>query len=568
MGNQVTTPDIFLSYNREDQAVASRYADAFAAEGLNVWWDTALRSGEAYDEVTEAALRGAKAVVVLWSPRSVVSRWVRAEATLADRAKTLVPVTIEPCDRPIMFELTQTADLSQWAGNPDDRAWQAFLADVRMIIQREADLAEPAPELPGDATPALPPAPTSKRGERGGAPSLAVLPFTNRSGLPDDEVFAFGMVEDLTEALSHGVNIRVLSSMSTARFRTGPLPDLEAMGRELGVRYLLEGNVRRSGNQLRVTAQLVEAKSGEIVWTQRFDRPLADMAALQEELIEELAAQLGTQVYRIAMEQALKKPGDLTAWECCMRGVAAMRRLSGENLAQAMGDAAQAVEIAPNYGLAHALLAHWSALAYQFMCTNDPAEAKRIRHHIDRALACDGDSAVVLGHVSFALMYSDQAGDAVRWAERAIEANPGFGFAQLAAGIACPMLGLPEKGLAHMAAFRRIEPQSPYLHYALNWEAVSLLALGDWETAAQKFDASLTLNSQASYSHWYKALLARQLGDEPGARQAMTEARRLEPTSTAELWELRLARWGANNASTPQLVEHHRALWAETEVCV
>ena len=82
------TPDIFLSYNREDAATARLYADAFAAEGLNVWWDTALRSGEAYDEVTEAALRGAKAVVVLWSPRSVVSRWVRAEATIADRCKT------------------------------------------------------------------------------------------------------------------------------------------------------------------------------------------------------------------------------------------------------------------------------------------------------------------------------------------------------------------------------------------------------------------------------------------------------------------------------------------------
>ena len=80
--------DIFLSYNREDQAVAKRFADAFAAEGLNVWWDATLRSGEAYDEVTEAALRGAKAVVVLWSPRSVVSRWVRAEATIADRNKT------------------------------------------------------------------------------------------------------------------------------------------------------------------------------------------------------------------------------------------------------------------------------------------------------------------------------------------------------------------------------------------------------------------------------------------------------------------------------------------------
>jgi TIR domain len=110
-------PDIFLSYNREDAGVAKRFADALAAEGLNVWWDTALRSGEAYEEVTEAALRGAKAVVVLWSPRSVVSRWVRAEATIADRCKTLVPVMIEACERPIMFELTQTAELSHWTGD-------------------------------------------------------------------------------------------------------------------------------------------------------------------------------------------------------------------------------------------------------------------------------------------------------------------------------------------------------------------------------------------------------------------------------------------------------------------
>ena len=109
-------PDIFLSYNREDQAVARRFAEAFEDEGFAVWWDSALRAGEAYDEVTETALRTAKAVVVLWSPRSVVSRWVRAEATLADRNKTLVPCTIEPCDRPIMFELTQTAELTTEPG--------------------------------------------------------------------------------------------------------------------------------------------------------------------------------------------------------------------------------------------------------------------------------------------------------------------------------------------------------------------------------------------------------------------------------------------------------------------
>lgn len=131
--------DIFLSYNREDQTSAKRFAQGFAAQGFDVWWDTTLRAGEAYDEVTEAALRSAKAVVVLWSPRSVVSRWVRAEATVALRNGTLIPCMIEPCDRPIMFELTQTAELGHWLGEPNDAAWRAFLADVRRLVENDRE---------------------------------------------------------------------------------------------------------------------------------------------------------------------------------------------------------------------------------------------------------------------------------------------------------------------------------------------------------------------------------------------------------------------------------------------
>ncbi len=122
--------DVFLSYAREDQPVARTFAAALEREGFRVWWDAALRTGEAYDEVMEGALRSARAVVVLWSKKSVESRWVRAEATLADRNKTLVPCMIEPCERPMMFELTQTAELSHWQGAADDPSWRAFVADV------------------------------------------------------------------------------------------------------------------------------------------------------------------------------------------------------------------------------------------------------------------------------------------------------------------------------------------------------------------------------------------------------------------------------------------------------
>ena len=126
--------DIFLSYSREDQATARHYAEALQREGFSVWWDQVLKSGDAYDRVTEEALRTASAVIVLWSRSSVDSRWVRSEATTADRRGTLRPAMIEPCERPVMFELTHTAELSHWRGQADDPAWKAFVADLKAAL--------------------------------------------------------------------------------------------------------------------------------------------------------------------------------------------------------------------------------------------------------------------------------------------------------------------------------------------------------------------------------------------------------------------------------------------------
>jgi adenylate cyclase len=154
--------EIFLSYARDDQAVARKFAEALEREGMSVWWDVALRSGESYDVVMEAALKAAKAVVVLWSKKSVDSRWVRAEATQADQSGILVPVMIEACKRPIMFELTQTAELSHWDGNPKDNAWIGLVDDVRTVIRRG-----PSPKNDGAPAPAMPvPARPKSTGER------------------------------------------------------------------------------------------------------------------------------------------------------------------------------------------------------------------------------------------------------------------------------------------------------------------------------------------------------------------------------------------------------------------
>lgn len=147
-GFLVSGPDIFISYCRQDRASARLFAESFGEEGFDVWWDAVMHSGETFDEVIERNLRAAKAVVVIWSPRSVSSRWVRAEATQADRANKLVPVKIEACELPIIFELTHTADLADWQGDRSDSNWQSLVSDLRRLVGPAKEKAEPVAEPP------------------------------------------------------------------------------------------------------------------------------------------------------------------------------------------------------------------------------------------------------------------------------------------------------------------------------------------------------------------------------------------------------------------------------------
>jgi hypothetical protein len=148
----VSRTDIFLSYARDDRSTARIFAERLEGEGFHVWWDASLHSGETFDEVIEQRLRAAKAVVVLWSPRSVASRWVRAEATLADRRNKLAPAIIEACDRPIIFELTHAADLCGWEGDTSDMRWRTFVNDLNRLVQRDQGApAAAAPALPQQA---------------------------------------------------------------------------------------------------------------------------------------------------------------------------------------------------------------------------------------------------------------------------------------------------------------------------------------------------------------------------------------------------------------------------------
>lgn len=147
---------IFLSYSRADRPKAQAVAEALKEEGLTVWWDKVLRAGQTYDEVTEGMLRDAAAVIVLWSTTSVKSKWVRAEATLGQRSSALIPAMIEDAERPIMFELTQSADLIGWEGDRTDPRWVEFVADVKRVLPQVTEQPSQAAASPVQDPPTAP----------------------------------------------------------------------------------------------------------------------------------------------------------------------------------------------------------------------------------------------------------------------------------------------------------------------------------------------------------------------------------------------------------------------------
>ncbi len=338
-------PDIFLSYSREDQAAARRYAEAFEGAGFSVWWDVTLRSGEAYDKVTEKALKEAKAVVVLWSPRSVESRWVRSEATQADRRGALVPVTIEACERPVMFELTQTAELAHWKGEAKDKAWLAFLADVRGFIDGAAG---PSASTTAKAAQASPP-----------SLSIAVLPFANMSDDPQQEYFSDGISEDIITDLSKVSALSVVSRNTAFQFK-GKAVDVTKIAQQLNVSHVLEGSVRKAGNRVRISAQLIEGHRDAHVWAERYDRDLTDIFALQDEISEAIVKALKLKLLP-EEKQAIERRGTDSTDAYDLYLMARQQYLTGNrgdrrNLEVVVRLCRQAAQVDPAYALAWALL--------------------------------------------------------------------------------------------------------------------------------------------------------------------------------------------------------------------
>jgi len=400
--------DVFLSYGHDDLATAKRYAEAFERAGFSIWWDESLRSGEAFDAAIEKEIKGAKAVVVLWSKSSVQSRWVRAEATLAEKSGTLVPALIEPCELPIMFQLTHTVDLTRWKGEAGEAGWQALMADVRRLASTDAAPAQRPRVL-------VAPKSASRRwmlaacalvvlaasggwwafthwsagatglasGQTSAPVTLAVLPFVNLSSDVEQEYFSDGLTEEILNQLAQIEGLAVTARTSSFSFK-GRNEDVRTIGEKLGVGHLLEGSIRKDARQLRITAQLVSTRDGTHVWSHVYDRELSGVFQLQEQIAKDVAQALSIKLDVGEMRRANGGTTNLEAYDKFLQAAALLGKGYNKDFAtQAVELGREVVALDPNF------LRGWDqlALALAAMQVWAPENAMALRGEAAKAVA-------------------------------------------------------------------------------------------------------------------------------------------------------------------------------------
>ena len=264
--------DIFVSYSRQDRARVAPLVAALEAQGWSVWWDPEIAPGEEFDSLISRELEMARSLIVVWTPLSVDSRWVRGEARDAADRGVLVPVRLDNARLPIDFRALHATDLDGWNS---DQGHPAFLSLCKAL---EAKLGAARPVATG----------AQKKPPQ---VSICVLPFANMSGDPEQEYFSDGITEDIITDLGKVSALSVVSRNLAFSFKgaTGGMADI---GRQAHASHVLVGSVRKAGERVRITAQLIDASRDAQVWGERYDRDLQDIFALQDEISKAIVAAL------------------------------------------------------------------------------------------------------------------------------------------------------------------------------------------------------------------------------------------------------------------------------------
>jgi adenylate cyclase len=408
--------DVFISYAHSTGQQARAAAEALKAAGYSVWLDDDLPAHRPFRTQIQAELSEAKAALVIWSVAAASSDWVLSEADGAREAHKLVQLKLDGVRLPMPFDQIQCTDLTGWTGDSDHPGWRKVLASIAELV---GGVAPPLPH------PSMPAAPLPLQDK----PSIAVLPFANLSNDTDQDYFAEGMAVEIVAAISRYKNLFVIGSGSTFAFKSGAVSPQEA-AKSLGVRYVLEGSVRKAASRVRITVSLTDAIAGVQIWTNRFEDTLDDVFALQDRVALAVAGAMDPTVYAADMARAVRRPAeDSGSYDFYLRGLAALRDQTQDGWTQALTCFERAVALNPDYGLAWAMLSTTHTVLAQF-AWSDPDDAalhvelaRQARHE---ALRSAPDEPFVLSSAAMQVLGADMDPEgAVALVERAIALNPG-----------------------------------------------------------------------------------------------------------------------------------------------
>ncbi len=363
-------------------------------------------------------------------------------------------------------------------------------------------------------------------------PSVAVLPFQNMSGDPEQDYFADGIVEDIITALSRFSELFVIARNSSFTYK-GRAVDVKKVGRELGVRYVLEGSVRKTGKRVRITGQLVEASTGAHLWADRFDGDLEDVFELQDRITCEVVAAIAPKLEEAEIERSKRKPtNNLDAYDYYLRGVEDVHTQTRESTSEAIQLFHKSIERDPAFAIAHAMAAFCYSQRKAFGWVTDRerdiADAARLAR---RALELTRDDALVLSRAGLVLAYVVRDFDAgALFIERARVLNPNHSAVWHASGWLKVWTGDPDMAIQHLERFVRISPLDPLLHSVSTAISFAHVFAGRFVDAVTHAEKALAHNPKSHQSLRAAALSYAFAGRAEQAQNAIERLLQVDPT--------------------------------------
>ena len=360
-------------------------------------------------------------------------------------------------------------------------------------------------------------------------PSIAVLPFDNMSGDTEQEYFSDGLSEDLITALTYWRTFPIIARNSCFAYK-GRSVEIKQVARELGAGYILQGSVRKAGARVRITAQLANGINGHHLWAERYDRELDDIFAVQDDIVQRIAAVVAPALDKAEHQRSTsKKPEDLPAWDLCLRGKQLLRRNSREANANARDLFLRAISIRPNYSDAHAGLAQSLNWDIVIGATDDRAStATWAMEAATNAVRFDESSSWAHHELSTAYQWLNRYDDALAEARVAVKLNPYDAYALHALGNKSDLAGDPD-GIGFMEKAQKLNPEDAQRHTHLTFLARAYMSIGDYNAAIDRARQAIRRRPDYAAAHFVLGIALGRIGKLDEARASLETCNELSP---------------------------------------